>query len=341
MRQVPVAEAVGMILCHDITRIIPGAVKERAFRKGQMITEEDVPKLKDLGKENIFVWESSPDLVHENDAALLLAKSVSGPGLHWDEPNQGKVNLQADYDGLLKIQTEMLCELNSIEGIVLSTLHNNRVVTQDQVIAGTRVIPLTIKRQLLDEAEGVCAKDAPMLTIKPFQTLPVGIVTTGNEVYTGRIEDGFTGVVTDKVEAYGATVCSHVTLPDDADLIAGAIRRMAEEGAKLIITTGGMSVDPDDVTPTGIRLSGADVVSYGAPVLPGSMFMLAYLEEATICGLPGCVMYNKTTIFDLVLPRIFAGERLSKRDIVVLGQGGLCENCPECTYPACAFGKSS
>jgi len=341
MQKVPVAEAVGMILCHDITRIIPGEVKERAFRKGQMITEADVPKLKDLGKEHIYVWESTPGLVHENDAALRLARLAAGSGLYWDEPNQGKVTLQAEYEGVLKVQGEILNDLNSLTGVALSTLHNNRVVTPGQAVAGVRVIPLTIESEILDDAEKICTAGAPLLTVKPLRALAVGIVTTGYEVYSGRIKDGFTSVVTEKIEAYGGHVCAHEILPDNADLIADAIRRMVAEGAELIITTGGMSVDPDDVTPTGIKGSGAEVVSYGAPVLPGSMFMLAYLGDIPICGLPGCAMYSKTTIFDLVLPRIVSGERLTKRDIVAFGQGGLCENCPECTFPVCPFGKSN
>ncbi len=339
MLKVPVTEAVGMILCHDITRIIPGEKKERAFRKGQMIAEEDVPKLRDLGKEHIYVWESSPDLVHENEAAMRLARLTVGPGLSWYEPNQGKVILRASYDGMFKVRGEVLNRLNSLDGVVMSTLHNNRVVSKDQIVAGTRVIPLTIKRQILDEAEEICSGGEPLLAVKQFQPLAVGIITTGHEVYTGRIKDGFTSVVVKKVEAFGAHISGHVILPDDPDLISSAIRRMIDEGAELVLTTGGMSVDPDDVTPSGIRASGADVVSYGAPVLPGAMFMLAYLGQVPICGLPGCVMYSKTTIFDLVLPRIFTGERLTKSDIVALGQGGLCEECKVCRYPACAFGK--
>ncbi len=341
MLKVPVAESVGMILCHDITRIIPGCEKGRAFRKGQMLTKEDVPKLRDLGKEHIYVWENSPDLVHEDEAAMLLARLVAGPGLNWDEPNQGKVSLRAFYDGILKVRGDRLSHLNNLDGVVLATIHNNRVVTKDQLVAGTRVIPLTIQRQILDEAEEICSAAEPLLTVKPFQPLSVGIITTGNEICSGRIKDGFTNVVSNKVTSFGAQLFGHVTLPDDSNLIANEIRRMISEGAEMVILTGGMSVDPDDVTPTGIKATGADVVSYGAPVLPGSMFMLAYLGQVPICGLPGCVMYNKTTVFDLMLPRIFTGERLTKSDIVALGHGGLCEECQVCRYPACAFGKAT
>ncbi|OPX86486.1 MAG: competence damage-inducible protein A [Pelotomaculum sp. PtaB.Bin104] len=341
MLKVPVAESVGMVLCHDITRIIPGREKGRAFRKGQILTKEDVPKLRDLGKEHIYVWENSADHVHEDEAALRLARIAAGPGLNWDEPNQGKVSLRAAYDGMLKVQGDRLNHLNSLEGVVLATVHNNRVVAKDQLVAGTRIIPLTIQRQILDEADEICNGAEPLLFVKPFQPLSVGVITTGSEVYSGRIEDGFTRVVSKKVASYGAQIFRHVILPDDPHLITTEIRRMVGQGAGLVILTGGMSVDPDDVTPTGIKATGADVVSYGAPVLPGSMFMLAYLGQVPVCGLPGCVMYNKITVFDLVLPRIFSGERLTKADIVALGQGGLCEECQVCRYPACAFGKAT
>jgi len=299
MQKVPVAESVGMVLCHDITRIIPDSKKERAFRKGQILTKEDVPKLRDLGKEHIYVWENVANLVHENEAALLLARIAAGPGLHWDEPNQGKVSLRASYDGMLKVRGNMLNQLNSLDGVVLATVHNNRVVTKDQLVAGTRVIPLTIQREILGEAEEICSEAEPLLSVKPFLPLSVGVITTGSEVYSGRIQDGFTSVVRKKVKAFGAQLCGHVILPDDPNMITTEILRMVDEGAEMVMLTGGMSVDPDDVTPTGIKATGADVVSYGAPVLPGSMFMLAYLGKVPICGLPGCVMFNKTTIFDL------------------------------------------
>lgn len=341
MQKVPVAEAVGMILCHDITRIIPGDIKERAFRKGQLITEEDVPKLRDLGKEHIYVWENVDDLVHEDEAALLLARVSAGPGLYWGEPNQGKVSLRASYNGMFKVRDDILNRLNSLDGVVLATLHNNRVVSKDEIVAGTRVIPLTIKRAILEQAEEICNVAEPLLSVKPFRPLSVALITTGSEVYSGRIEDASTDVIIRKFQPFGGKLCRHLILPDDQDRITEAILSMVDEGAEMVLTTGGMSVDPDDVTPAGIRATGAEVVTYGAPVLPGSMFMLAYLGQVPICGLPGCVMYNSTTIFDLVLPRIFTGERLTKSDIVALGQGGLCEECEVCRYPACAFGKAT
>ena len=340
MRKVPVTEAVGMVLCHDITRIIPGCEKEEPSA-GQVITPGDIPKLLDLGKEHIYVWEPEIDLIHEDEAALRLARHAAGPGLSWDQPNQGRVNIRATRKGLLKVQVDRLHQLNELDDVVMATLHNNRVVAKDQVVAGTRVIPLAIQRHLLEAAEEISGKPSPLITVKPFQPLWVGVVTTGSEVYSGRIQDGFCSIIRQKTAPFNARVLGQVIVPDDPHLISTQIRQLIAEGAELVMVTGGMSVDPDDVTPAGIRATGADVVSYGAPVLPGAMFMLAYLGHVPVCGLPGCVMFNKTTIFDLILPRIFAGEHLNRSDIVNLGHGGLCEECEICQYPACPFGKAT
>jgi molybdopterin biosynthesis enzyme len=339
MRKVPVTEAAGMVLCHDITRIIPGREKGRAFRRGQVITPGDIPKLLDIGKEHIYVWESEDSLIHEDEAALSLARHSAGPGLKWDQPNQGRVNIRAMHDGLLKVDMNTLNRLNSLDDIAMATAHNNRVVKKDQIIAGTRVIPLAIRSDILEEAENICGQDGPLLSVKPFQPLWLGVVTTGSEIYSGRIQDGFCNVIKKKTAPFGAKVLGQVIVPDDPYLISKEIHQFIAEGAELVLVTGGMSVDPDDVTPIGIRSTGAEVVSYGAPVLPGSMFMLAYLGHVPVCGLPGCVMFNSITIFDLILPRIFAGERISRQDIVALGHGGLCDECAECHFPACSFGK--
>ncbi|MDD4767227.1 MAG: molybdopterin-binding protein [Desulfotomaculaceae bacterium] len=340
MRKVPVTEAAGMVLCHDITRIIPGREKGRAFRRGQVITPGDIPTLLDLGKEHIYVWETGDSLIHEDEAALSLARHAAGPGLQWDQPNQGRVNLRAVHDGLLKIDVDRLNRLNNLEDVIMATAHNNRNVTKGQIVAGTRVTPLAIRRDLLEEAEGICSQTKPLLTVKPYQPLWLGVVTTGSEVYSGRIQDGFCSIIKQKTAPFGARVLGQVIVPDDPFMISKEIHQFVAEGAELVLVTGGMSVDPDDVTPIGIRATGAEVVSYGAPSLPGSMFMMAYLGHVPVCGLPGCVMFNSVTILDLILPRIFAGERVSRPEIVALGHGGLCGECPECHYPACSFGKS-
>lgn len=339
MRKVPVTEAAGMVLCHDITRIIPGREKGRAFRRGQVITPGDIPTLLDLGKEHIYVWDTGESLIHEDEAALSLARHAAGLGLKWDQPNQGRVNLRTIHDGLLKVDVNRLNRLNNLDDVVMATAHNNRVVKKEQIVAATRITPLAISRDILEEAEEICARETPLLTVKPFQPLWLGVVTTGSEVYSGRIQDGFCKIIKQKTAPFGAKLLGQVIVPDDPYIISREIRQFVAEGAELVLATGGMSVDPDDVTPVGIRATGADVVSYGAPALPGSMFMLAYLGHVPVCGLPGCVMFNGVTILDLILPRIFARERISRQEIVELGHGGLCAECAECHFPACPFGK--
>jgi len=341
MRRIPTTEAVGMTLCHDITEIISGQVKRRAFKRGHVIRAEDISILLDLGKEYIYCWQDDEQLIHEDDAALALAKSAAGEGLVLTEPNQGKVNIVADMDGLFQVRAESLNRINEIDGIILASLHNNRVIKRGMVVAGTRIIPLTIEKEKIARAEKVCADEGPLLSIKPFRPLRVGMVTTGNEVYQGRIKDGFCSVISQKIADFGGSLIRQVIVPDSSEVISDEIMQLIADGAELVLVTGGMSVDPDDVTPSGIRKSGAEVVFYGVTVLPGSMFMLAYHGDIAVCGIPGCVMFNGITSLDLVLPLLFAGERLNRSWAVSLGHGGLCLECPECHYPVCAFGKGS
>lgn len=338
MRKVKVEEAVGMVLCHDLTKIVPGSFKGRAFKKGHIICEEDIPEMLCLGKEHIYVWECSEGFVHEDEAAERIALAVAGRGLMRSEPAEGKVKLTAAYRGLLKIDVPVVHEINALEQVILSTLHNHSPVEAGEPVGGTRVIPLVVEEEKVNCVEELANKKA-VIEVLPFQTMKVGVVTTGSEVYEGRIEDQFGPVVTKKLNNFNCPVIRQIIVPDDPQRIATAIRELVGAGAELLITTGGMSVDPDDVTPAGVKATGAELVTYGAPVLPGAMFMLAYLGDIPVLGLPGCVMYARTTIFDLVLPRVLAGERIKREELTRMGHGGFCRECEDCTYPRCALGK--
>lgn len=337
MKTIKTEEAVGSILCHDITQIIPGQFKGRAFKKGHIIREEDIPVLLSLGKDNIYVWEYEKGMLHENEAAERLRELTAGIGLVFSEIKEGKIDFIAEEDGLLKVNKEELFKLNSLGEIILSTAHNNTIVKKGQKVAGTRVIPLIIEEEKIKNAENLI-KDK-IVKVIPIKSSKVGIITTGNEVYHGRIKDAFGPVIMQKVEEYRCEIVEQVVLPDDFSRIRDAIDKLIDKGAELIICTGGMSVDPDDVTPTAIKNTGADLVSYGSPVLPGAMFLLAYKNDIPILGLPGCVMYSKRTVFDLVLPRILADEKLSNKDLTEYGHGGICMDCEECRFPNCSFGK--
>lgn len=341
MKIVPVREAVGSILCHDLTQIVPGEFKGPAFRKGHILREEDIPRLLDMGKEHIYVLEMHSGLLHENDAAIRIAHAASGKGIGLSDPKEGKVDLVAREDGLLKVNVQALYEVNEVEETVLVTLHTDQTVKKGKIVGGTRIIPLIIEEEKIERLEDICRRSAPLIEIKPLRPLTVGIVTTGSEVYHGRIEDRFGPVVIGKFERLGCRVLGQHLVSDRVDLIVKAIERLLDDGAEMICVTGGMSVDPDDVTPAGIRAAGGRVVTYGAPVLPGAMFMLAYIGQVPVLGLPGCVMYHETSIFDLILPRILAGEELDRRDFIGLAHGGLCALCAECRYPNCSFGKNS
>jgi len=340
MQKIRVEDALGSVLMHDLTQIIPGQVKNARFRKGHIVEEEDIPVLLSMGKEHLFVWDQVPGLIHEDEAAVRLAKLVAGQRISLSEPKEGKVNLIAEEDGLLYASEDGILALNSLEHIVLATLHNYTPVKKGQTIAGARVVPLMINELIILSAEDVGSDfTEPILQVRPLQPKKVGIVITGSEVYNGRIKDKFGPVLHSKVTEWGSVVIGQSYANDNIEMIKAQINEHIKNGAEMILVTGGMSVDPDDVTPTAIKESGAEVVTYGAPVLPGAMFLLAYLGDIPIMGLPGCVMYARTTVFDLVVTRIFAGERLRRKDIVKYGHGGLCLECKTCIYPNCSFGK--
>ncbi|OAT84850.1 molybdopterin-binding protein [Desulfotomaculum copahuensis] len=341
MKKVPVADAVGHVLCHDITKIIPGEFKGAAFKKGHIIRTEDIPELLKLGKEHLYVWEAGPGQLHENEAAVRMARAAAGSNIQLSEPSEGKVNLLAGRDGLLKVDTTALLRMNSIEEIMMATLHNNRVVSDKCLVAGTRIIPLVVDEEKIVRVEAICREAGGIISIRPFKSMAVGVVVSGSEVYKGRIQDAFGPVVRRKVEAFGCRVVHQVVVPDDQSCITAAVNEVIHQGAEMVLITGGMSVDPDDLTPAAVKSLGASIVTYGAPVLPGAMFLLAYLGEIPVMGLPGCVMYAKTTVFDLVLPRVLTGEKLTREDIVALGHGGLCLGCPECRFPHCPLGKGA
>lgn len=339
MKAIPVAEAVGMVLGHDVTRIIPGKEKGPAFRKGHIIREEEIPEFLSMGKENIFVFDMTPGMIHEDAAAGRLARAAAGRGLRLSEPAEGRVNLIAETNGLLKIDVDALKQINSIGQIAFSTLHSCQSVQAGQTVAGTRVVPLTIDEKEIIEAEKICVAIFPLIQVKAFKSCRVGVVTTGSEVYHGRIKDGFGPVVEKKFKALGSRVIRQILVSDDRQMTVGAIHELIEDGAEMIMVTGGMSVDPDDQTPASIRAAGGRVITYGAPIFPGAMFMLATIGDIPVAGLPGCVMYYKTSIFDLVIPRLLAGEPVTRDDITAMGHGGLCAGCDVCRYPLCGFGK--
>ncbi|MGD9098416.1 MAG: molybdopterin-binding protein [Desulfobacterales bacterium] len=339
MKRIPVDHAVGMVLVHDVTEIVPGRFKGPAFKRGHVIRPQDVDRLRDLGKENIAALDLAAGWLHEDEAAQRLAAAAAGAGIALSAPSEGKVNLIASRDGLLKIDVDRLNGINAIPDIMMATRHTHQLVTAGQVVAGTRIIPLTIQAERLQAAEARCGPAAPVVAVKSLNPHRVGLITTGSEVYHHRIEDRFGPVVTEKIAALGSRVLRQICVPDDIPMTVAAIEALIAEGAQIVLITGGMSVDPDDLTPGSIRATGAEVITYGAPVLPGAMFMLAYLDDRPVIGLPGCVMYHKSSIFDLLLPRILTGERLTREDIVVLGHGGMCLGCADCRYPSCSFGK--
>ncbi len=322
LKVIPVEQAVGLPLAHDITEIIPGKHKGPAFRRGHIVRQEDIAKLLDVGKRHLYVMELDKDELHEEDAAKRLAMAAAGANLKLSDPSEGRINLVAAISGLLKVDSERLYRFNSLGDLMLATLPGDRYVRAGTVVAGTRTIPVVVKQELIQKAEALC-KDHPIVTVLPMPAKRIHLIVTGSEVFTGRIKDGFGPVVTKKVAEMGSNLESVKLAPDDPDVIAGHIQEAKRAGADLILVSGGMSVDPDDQSPEGIRRSGASVETHGFPVLPGSMFVIAYLGETPLMGLSGCVLHDPFTAFDALLPRLLAGEKVSRADIMRMGHGGL------------------
>ena len=339
MKKLRVEEAVGMKLCHDLTKVVPGEFKGVAFKRDHVIKPEDVAELLSIGKEHVFVWEENAGEIHEDEAAVRIAQAVMGEYMVHDQPQEGKTMLRATDKGLFKVNRSVLQQVNSIESVTVASRPNHFMEEKGDKLVGARIIPLVIKEEKIEELEAICRTHGPVFNIMPYKKLKVGIIITGNEVFKGRIEDRFGPVITEKLGYYEAEILGRICCPDDMNELQGSISFYLDKGADLIILTGGMSVDPDDLTPGAIKNSEAEIVTYGAPIQPGNMFMLAYLNDTAMIGVPGAAIFSKTTVLDVVLPRVFAGDKLSKQDFISMGEGGLCLSCKVCRYPICYFGR--
>lgn len=339
-RTVAVEDAVGMVLPHDITEIVKDEFKGRAFKKGHIIRPEDVEHLRRLGKEHIYVLQLGPEEIHENEAASLMAPSLAGPGTWFsEEVSEGKIAIHAAHDGLLRVRRDLLMRVNLLGEVMCATLQDNTPVRAGEQVAATRLIPLVAERALVEQAAAIAREGGGVIAVRRLPAVRAGLVITGNEVFHGRIQDRFEPVLREKLTALGSEVGMVRFAPDDVATIADAIRACLEAGCDLIVTSGGMSVDPDDVTRHGIRAAGAEDVVYGTPVLPGAMFLIGRIGQVPVLGLPACGMFHRITVFDLILPRVLTGEKIGREEIAAMGHGGLCRNCKHCQYPVCSFGK--
>ena len=339
-KAIPLDQAVGKVLAHDITEIRPGQFKGAAFKKGHIVRKEDLDHLRRLGKEHLFVLQIGPGEVHEDEAGVRLARALAGPGIVFDEdPSEGKIALKSAHRGLLRVNVEALTEFNLVSDVTCSSRHDNVLVGAGEIVAATRAIPLVIHERSLNKAVRIAEEAKGVFSVKALNQPDAGLIITGNEVYSGRIEDKFAPLIRKKLNSYGCTLKETIFAPDDKEVIVQGIKECVEKGLGLILVAGGMSVDPDDVSRMAIAEAGAVDVVYGTPVLPGAMFLYGRLGDTPILGLPACVIYHNATVFDVVFPRVLADERLTRRDLAALSHGGLCLNCEQCRYPVCPFGK--
>lgn len=337
MKKVKVQDAIGMTLCHDITAMVDG-FKGAAFKRGHVITQEDIPKLLDIGKQHVFIWEENAGEIHEEDAARRLSQMTTVDGAHYGSVSEGKIQLFADQDGMFRVDKALLAAVNSIGDITITTLPDHYPVKAGDRLASMRIVPLVTEERQIAEAEALCA-GKQLYDLRPFKPLKVGIIITGSEIYHGRIKDKFERVARAKLAHYPAEILGVHVCDDELDMIVGAGRALLAEGAELLIFSGGMSVDPDDLTPSAIREMGAEIISYGVPSQPGNMTLVAYLDQAALLGVPGAAISRPTTMFDVLLPQIFCGDPLTKDDLIRLGEGGLCQMCDNCHFPNCTFGR--
>jgi len=342
IKTIKLKDAVGTILAHDITEIRPGEFKGAAFHKGHTVCNEDLCRLQKLGKNHLYIIDLEDDEIHEDEAVAIMAEALAGEGVAWkNEPREGKIGLKAKRDGLLTVDTAALAAFNMIEEVMCASLHNHTLVKAGDLVAATRAIPLVMKRAPIERAAAIAGQNGGVVSVRPLRHGKVGLIITGNEVYQGLIEDRFAPILTRKLTELGCEV-DHITLaPDDTEIIRQAICAHIDRGCDMILLSGGMSVDPDDVTRKGIRLAGAEEMHYGAAALPGAMFLVAYIDKVPLIGVPACGLHHRTTVLDLILPRILAGEKIGKKELAFLGHGGLCRDCDECSYPHCPFGKGN
>ncbi|MEW5774273.1 MAG: FmdE family protein [Thermodesulfobacteriota bacterium] len=343
LRAVPAAEAVGRTALHDMTRIVPGESKGPEFLAGQTLTGGDLCRLQQMGRVSVYVAEEQvlPDgqWVHENEAALAFARRMAGPGVACDsEPREGKINFRAEQGGLLGLDREALRRFNLAPDVMCATRQGDTLMEAGKAFAACRAIPLYLSRENFSRAMAALG-DGPLFSILPLRRARAGLLVTGTEVFTGAIEDRFIPILTAKLAALGSEASAADIAPDNATAIAASVRAMLAAGCDLIITTAGLSVDPDDVTRQGLLDAGLADALYGAPLLPGAMTLVGRIGSAQVLGVPACALFHKTTSLDLLLPRLLAGQNPTRADLARLAEGGFCLNCRSCTFPKCPFGK--
>lgn len=337
MKKIAVRDAIGLTLCHDITAMKDG-FKGALFKRGHVIQEEDVEELLNIGKRTVFIWEENAGEIHEEECALRMAAMAPVEGAHYEGPSEGKVLLFAEKRGMFRVNTKLLHEINSIGDITIATLPDHYPVEPGMRLASMRIVPLVTKEEQILQAEALC-NDRKLLDLRPYQERKTGVIITGSEVYSGRIKDKFEPVVRAKLAKYPGEIVGVTICDDDLEMIVRAAQAHLDNGADFLIFTGGMSVDPDDITPTAIRQLGAEIITHGVPSQPGNMTLIAYLDHIPILGVPGAAISLPTTIFDVLLPQIYAGDKFTKAELTQLEDGGLCQMCKACHFPNCTFGR--
>jgi len=336
----PLEESIGKTIVHDMTRIVPGESKGVAFSRGHVVTAGDVCRLQQMGRFNLYVDQKAPaGTIHEDDAARAFSSAMCGEGVVAEsEPHEGRVNMIAERDGIIVVNESLLTGFNTLTGVMAASRHGNSLVRKGRRVAATRAIPLYLDHAIFGRALSIIS-DSPIFSVVPLRKTKVGLLITGNEVFKGLIEDRFEEVIKAKMAHFGSSVVETLVKPDDAGEIADAVRQLEEMGCDLIVTTAGLSVDPDDVTRHGLIEAGLTDILYGMPILPGAMSLVGRIGNTRVLGVPACALFHKTTSLDLLLPRLLADLPITRADVAKMGNGGMCMECTSCTFPKCPFGR--
>ena len=277
MKLMRTEDAVGQVLCHDITQIIRGVTKDAVFRKGHIIAPEDIPVLLSVGKDHIYVWENDETMYHEDEAAEILRDICMNEGMSASKPKEGKIELTAARDGLFLVNREKLRAINSLGRMIDSHPSRRRRRRAGAKALRHEEYPAGHREGGHGAREG--GRRARAHT-EPQAHKAQGVRRRHHRqrgLLRARIQDTFTPVIEEKMAEFGCEMIGHEVSNDEHERITGCINNLLDMGCELVLCTGGMSVDPDDMTPLAIKNTGADIVSYGAPVLPGAMFLLSYM----------------------------------------------------------------
>jgi molybdenum cofactor cytidylyltransferase len=266
-----------------------------------------------------------------------VAEAICGPGLHIPGVASGRANLLSREIGILRIDVERLAQINACEGITLATLTTHSPVPPRQIVATVKIIPYALPESVVSQVETIASGDSRVVRVDALPSRSVGMILSGSPSIHERLLSDF-APLRDRIERLGSSVTrtDFVALEDESDEadLAEMLQQQIASGIGMILLAGETAImDAHDIVPRAVERAGGVVESVGAPVDPGNLLMVAYLNNVPVVGAPGCARSRKTNIVDWILPRLLVGDRMTRRDIIELGHGGLLQDVRERGMP--------